>query len=259
MAEPKKTALITGASGGIGEALARLCAKGGFDLVLVARRQDRLDALADELGRASCRVVAADLSDPAAPRAIFDRLAAQGVRVDALINNAGFAVNGAVAEASEARQVEMIQVNVAALAHLTRLFLPPMIARGWGRILNVASVAGFMPGPLMAGYYASKAFVVSYSEALAVELEGTGVAVTTLCPGPTATGFEAAAGAEGTPLFQSGVMAVEPVARAAYAAMMAGRGLIVPGLRNRLLVASTRFTPRRLLARIAKRLNAPSK
>ena len=261
MAEPRKTALITGASGGIGEALARLCAQGGFDLVLVARREDKLRALADELTKsqgATCRVVPADLSDPAAPRALFDRLAADGVRVDALVNNAGFAVHGPVAEASEQKQVEMLQVNVAALAHLTRLFLPPMVARRWGRVVNVASIAGFLPGPLMAGYYASKAFVVSYSLALAAELKGTGVEVTTLCPGPTATGFEAAALPAGNTLFKSGVMGVEPVARAAFRAMTRGGGLVVPGLRNRFLVESTRLAPRGVLAAIAARFNGVS-
>jgi short-subunit dehydrogenase len=261
---PKRrpTALLTGASSGIGERLARRFARGGFDLLLVARREDRLRDLAGALAQAhggDHLALAADLADPAAPRALFDRVGAAGRAVDALVNNAGFGVSGPVAEVAERAELDLIRVNVAALVHLTKLFLPAMIARRSGRILNVASIAAFAPGPFMASYYASKAFVVSFSEALAVELQGTGVTVTALCPGATATEFDKVAGTSNTPLFRGrGVMDADEVARVGFDGMMAGRGVVVPGASNRLLVFTSRFAPRRALARIARRLNRPA-
>ena len=190
----RPVALVTGASAGIGTELARQLAA-DHDLVLTARRGEHLQALAAELTArgAVCHVVPADLADPAAPRRLFDAVAA-GLTVDVLVNNAGFGDLGAFAQADLAKSLSMIQVNVTALTELTGLFLPGMLARGRGRVLNVGSVAGFQAGPFMAAYYATKAYVNSFSEALHSELRGTGVTVTVLCPGPVATEFGAVAG-----------------------------------------------------------------
>jgi len=191
------TALITGATSGIGLELASLAAQDRHDLVLVARQRERLESvgrgLAEEYG-VRVSVLPKDLSDPSTPPQIGRDLAARGIAVDVLVNNAGFGVYGLFAETEIDRELEMIQVNVVALTHLTKLILAGMLARRLGRILNVASTAAFQPGPLMAVYYATKAYVLSFSEALANETAGTGVTVTTLCPGPTPTGFAERAG-----------------------------------------------------------------
>lgn len=252
------TALITGASGGIGEELARLFAAHKHDLILVARGQEKLQALGAELGRqygVQARAVAADLADPGAPGRILD--AVQGTAIDMLVNNAGFGARGAYAEIDWDVEARMIQVNVASLAHLTRLFLPGMIARRSGKILNVASTAAYVPGPFMAVYYASKAFVLSFSEALAEETTGTGVTVTALVPGPTQTNFAAAAGNQDSPLFRGGgVMSAAAVAKVGYDGLMAGKRVVVAGLKNQMTVFSTRLAPRGMLARIARGLNS---
>jgi len=243
----KQTALITGASAGIGLELARLIAADDIDLVLVARRRDRLEELARELPAAhgvSVTVIAADLGAPTTPGDIFERVRAAGIEIDYLVNNAGFGSVGPFSGADLARQLEMISVNVRALVELTHRFLPGMVARKQGRILNLASVAGFVPGPFMATYYASKAFVVSFTEALATELRGTGVTVTASCPGPTQTEFSQVARNADIKLYRSNVMDAKPVARHAYRAMLAGKVLATPGLMNKLLVQSTRVVPR---------------
>lgn len=257
----KQVALVTGASAGIGLALAELLAKDGDDLVLVARSGDRLRALAERLERAhgiKAHVVAADLSDPDAPAAIAREVAALGLEVDVLANNAGFGSNGAFLELDLAREAEMIQVNVAALVKLTHHFAKGMKARARGRILNVASTAGFQAGPYMATYFATKAFVVSFSEALSVELEGSGVTVTCHCPGPTATEFARAAGNEGTKLFKGGVATADEVARHAHEAMRAGEKLAIHGTFNWLRMQSLRVAPRALVHRITAGLNRPA-
>jgi len=248
-------ALITGASGGIGEELARLAAADGSDLVLVARSRERLQALADELaGRhdVAARVVARDLSDPQAPREIFEELAADGVEVETLVNNAGFGSYGLFAETDPEHELRLLQVNVVALTHLTKLFLPGMIARRRGYVMNVASTAAFQPGPLMAVYYASKAYVLSFSEALSNETEGTGVVVSALCPGPTETGFVAAAGMEESKLFERGAMTARAVAEAGYRGMLAGRRVVIPGFRNSLLARAVGLAPRGLVLRAVR-------
>ncbi len=239
-----ETALITGASSGIGLELARLFAADGSDLVLVARREDRLRQLADELRVTHGSVVYVlpkDLADRQAPQAIFEQLRAEGVFVDVLVNNAGFGARGPFATLDARRQLDMLQVNVAALTHLTRLFLPGMIERRRGAILNVGSVAGFLPGPNTAVYYATKAYVLSFTEALAAELAGTGVRVTLLAPGATATEFATAAGYPGR---IRGAMDPATVARAGHAALRAGRVLVVPGLKNRAATLAVRLLPR---------------
>lgn len=249
--------LVTGASGGIGEELARLLAADRHDLVLVARSRDKLARLAEELGGKhdiSARVIARDLAFPASPREIFDETEGAGVRVDVLINNAGFGSYGPFAETDAEKELEMLQVNVVALTHLTKLFLPAMIARGRGRIMQVASTAAFQPGPLMAVYYASKAYVLSLSEALSNECEGTGVTVTALCPGPTETGFVAAAGMEKSKLFEANVMDARPVAVAGYRGMLDGRAVVIPGFRNSLMARAVGFAPRSLVTKIVRRV-----
>jgi short-subunit dehydrogenase len=255
MARP--LALITGPSSGIGEALARVFAREDWDLVLVARNAEKLQALADELRVAkgtTSLVLAADLSDPAAPAAVWTALG--GRPIDALVNNAGYGVPGAVAAAPLDAELGMFQVNVMALVHLVKLALPGMVHRGQGRILNVASTAAFQPGPFLAGYYATKACVLSYTEALAEELRGTGVTATCLCPGPTRTDFFRRAGIEGVGYTKAfGLMSAREVAEQGYRGMMAGRPLVIPGLVNKLAPLATRLTPRRLVVRITRWLS----
>jgi hypothetical protein len=257
MAE-RPTALVTGASSGIGLELARLFAKGGHDLILVARNEPKLNELALYLGgmyRCKVEVISADLSQPEVPEALVDELARRGLTVDALVNNAGFGESKLFAEQDLRRIMEMIQLNMTTLTHLTRLILPRMIAARKGRILNVASTAAFAPGPLMAVYYASKAYVLSFSEAIANELKGTGVTVTALCPGPTRTGFATAAGVTNTNLFHTpGVMDAAPVAEAGYRGCMKGKAVVIPGLLNKVLVWVIALSPRWAVTPISRRL-----
>lgn len=253
-----KTALVTGASAGLGAEYAKLFAADKHDLVLVARRLDKLEELAATLRAAhgvTVRVIAADLTDAGAPQRLFDELAGAGVEVEFLVNNAGFGTNGAFVELDPRREIDMLQVNVVALTHLTRLFLPGMVARKSGRVLNLGSTAGFQPGPFMAVYYASKSYVNLFSEALSVELEGTGVTVTVSCPGATATEFSAIAGNDRTKLFKRGVADAPTVARQGYDAMMAGRAMIVHGLKNRLGVQAVRAAPRAVLRKLVAGFN----
>jgi uncharacterized protein len=257
MSNKSRTALITGASSGIGAELARIHAEHGGNLVLVARRTDRLEALKAELERAhgiTAHVIAKDLSAPEAPQEIHDELAARDIQIDYLINNAGFGNGGFFHEQDWARNEAMIKVNVLALAALTRLFAPEMITRGRGRILNVASMAGFLPGPLQAVYYATKAFVVSFSEATNNELAGTGVTVTALCPGPVATEFIAQANLREAKGFARTVSA-RGVAQVGYCAMLKGKTIIVPGIVNKLIVhLLLRLTPRKQATAISRAL-----
>lgn len=248
MTNDRRTALITGASSGIGAELARIHAARGGNLVLVARRQDRLDVLKAELETAhgiAARVLVKDLARAEAAAEIHDELTSQRVRIDYLINSAGFGYGGRFHEQDWARNEAMIQVNVTALAALMRRFLPEMVSRGGGRVLNVASMAGFLPGPLQATYYASKAFVVSFSEAVGNELAGTGVTVTALCPGPVETEFIERADLRQAKGFARPVP-VRGVAEAGYNAMLKGKRIIVPGLANKLVIGLLlRLTPRR--------------
>jgi uncharacterized protein len=252
------TALVTGASSGLGRELAGLFAADGHDVVLVARRRERLDEVARDLAAKhgiQAHALAHDLADPATPARLCEDLGTRGIAVDFLVNNAGFGGTGAFAEADPRRDLEMIQVNVGALVDLTRRLLPPMISRKRGRILNVGSTAGFQPGPFMATYYASKAFVISFSEALAYELDGTGVTVTVSCPGATATEFATHAGNAESLLFRLGAADAAGVAREAYRAMTAGRSMVVHGLTNKLAAQAVRVSPRAITLRLAARLN----
>jgi short-subunit dehydrogenase len=257
--DPRAAALITGASSGIGLELVELFAADGHELVLVARRAQKLRQIADDIGERydlQAHVLPADLADPEAPAQLASEVGRLGLVVTHLVNNAGFATSGPFATADPTTQRDMIQVNVTALTSLTRCFLPQMVDRGHGRILNVASTAAFQPGPLMAVYYATKAYVLNLSIALAVELEGTGVTVTTLCPGPTRTGFAEEAGMTSSTLFDRGRgMAADRVAREGYEAMRRGRPIIVSGKLNKTLAFATRLTPRSLGARVVQRLH----
>jgi uncharacterized protein len=257
------TALVTGASSGIGLELATLLARDRHNLVFVARSRDRLEAIArgltEEYG-VTVTILARDLARPESPSAIARELEGRGLRVEILVNNAGFGVYGPFVETPIEKELEMIQVNVAALTHLTKLLLPAMRANRRGRILNVASTAAFQPGPLMAVYYATKAYVLSFSEALANELAGSGVTVTALCPGPTITDFQREAGVEGTRLFRSRlVMNAPEVARAGYEGMLRGKRIVIPGAGNFLLVEALRVSPRRLVTAIARRIQETKK
>lgn len=252
------TALITGASAGLGAEFAKLFAADKHDLLLVARRRDRLDAMAAELSAAhgvKAHVVAADLMDPAAPKAILDEVERLGLEVGFLVNNAGFGSNGNFWELDADRERGMVEVNVTALVVLTRALLPAMVKRGSGRVLNVGSTAGFQPGPYMAGYYATKAFVNSFTEALAFELKGTGVTATVSCPGATATEFAGVAGNDKSALFKAGAMGAAEVAADAYRAMHKGQVLVVHGARNKLSAWGSGLSPRSWSTAIAASLN----
>jgi short-subunit dehydrogenase len=254
----KKTALITGASSGIGLELARLVARDGHDLVLVARSEGKLRELADSFAKeygTKTTVIPADLSKQNASQDVADSLRAASLEIDILINNAGLGIAGPFVETDAARELETIQVNIVALTQLTKLLLPSMVARKSGAIMNVASTASFQPGPLMAVYYASKAYVLSFSEAIAEELRDSGVTVTALCPGPTDTGFAVGAEMTTSRLFNmTKPMTSAEVARVGYAAMQSGKRVVIAGLRNKLLAESIRVTPRRVVTTIVRKL-----
>src|SRR5271169_4874417 len=266
----RKTALITGASFGIGLELARVFAREGYNLVLVARSADKLRQLASELEKAHgtrSLILPTDLSDPGSPAYILDQTTRAEIQVDVLVNNAGFGQYGLFVENDLEECLRQIQLNVTTLTHLTRLYLPAMIegariekariqttAEGnVGGILNVASAAAFMPGPLMAVYFATKAYVLHFSEALANELNGTGVTVTCLCPGATATEFHKRANATGQRFLKFGSMDARTVAEDGYRALIAGKPVVISGFKNWLMAQSVRFSPRRLVTAIARK------
>ena len=243
-------AIVTGASGGLGLEFARLLAQAGYDVVLVARSLGKLQAVASELNAkfgVDAVPVSLDLSKSGAARELF----AQAPECDVLVNNAGFANNGKFALIDEDEMAQEVQLDVVALTQLCRLYLPQMLARNEGKILNVASTAGFVPGPNMAVYYASKAYVISFSEALWEEVRKTGVSVTVLCPGATKTGFQERAKVNETPLMRAPLADAQSVARAGIEGMMRGRRMVIPGLMNKLVAFSPRVAPRALLLRIS--------
>jgi uncharacterized protein len=248
--------LITGASGGIGYELAMLFARDHHNLVLVARNGSRLAQVADELQRQfgiTVRTVAIDLTQPTAPQSVYEQLQREGVEVNILINNAGYGSFGEFGDISLEENLGQIQLNVTALTYLTKLFLGPMLERGSGKIMNVASTAGFQPGPLMAVYYATKAYVISFSEALANELADQGIVVTCLCPGATETGFAGRAGNGESRLFKKlRPMDAKTVARVGYRGLLKGKTLVIPGFRNWLVAESVRVSPRKMATAVSR-------
>ena len=252
-----KTALITGASGGIGYELALLFAGDGYDCILVARSQNKLKELAERLERehrVKTLVLAKDLAKPSAVDEIYEEVTAASMHVDVLVNNAGFPVFGPFVETNLQVELEMLQVNVIALTALTKLFLKGMVERRAGRILNLASTAAFLPGPLMAVYYASKAYVLSFSQALSNELHGTGVTVTALSPGPTRTGFQKRGVMEDSRLVQGQIADAASVALAGYRGLMAGKTIVIPGFTNKLIPWVVRLSPRGVVTRVVRRM-----
>ena len=256
----KRTALITGATSGIGLELTRIFARDGHNLVLVARNERGLQQLAQDLqGRhqVTVKVVPKDLTVRTAAEEIFQELNQESISIDFLVNNAGFSVFGAFAKVDLRSITDMMQVNMASLTELTRLFLDPMIERKFGRILNVASTAAFQAGPFMAVYYASKAYVLWFSEAIANELNGSGVTVTALCPGPTATEFQKRAGMEKIALGEGSVlqmMDAATVARKGYSGMMRGKSVVIPGVMNRIVAIVSQMVPRKVATQVTRKL-----
>ena len=249
-------ALVTGASSGIGYELAKLFAKDGKNIVVVARSKDKLEELKRDLEKeheTKVRVLVKDLSDPKAPQEIFSELQKEGINVDVLVNNAGFPVYGKFAETDLQEELRMIQVNITALTCFTKLFTKKMVENKSGWILNIGSIASFSPGPLQAIYCASKAYVLSFSEAIANELQGTGVSVTCLCPGATDTRFYERGNVWNAKYAKTMKrMNAARVAKVGYLAMKKGRVMVVPGLTNSLLISSFRLLPRKLATRIVR-------
>jgi len=253
-----ETVLITGASSGIGLELARCFAADGCRLVLVARKGNLLETLATDLRKAhkiQAQIITADLAQPETPTRLLAHLQSAGLKVDVLVNNAAFGAQGKFVELPLPRQLEMLQVNITSLTHLTGLLLPGMVERCRGGILNVASTAAFQPGPGMAIYYATKAYVLSFTEALAEELAGTGLTVTAVCPGPTTTNFGAAANMRTLGFVKKISMSAEAVALLGHRAYRRGRVVTITGLRNQIPAFLTRLFPRAAVRKVAKRFN----
>lgn len=257
MKEMNEIAIVTGASSGIGKELAKLLAADGYDPVLIARNRKKLEELKDELEKThkiKARILPKDLSEPAAAREIHNEL--KNEKVSILVNNAGFGDHDYFHAAEWEKLQNMMQVNMHALTELTYLFLPAMLERKNGKILNLSSTAAFQPGPKMAVYYATKAYVQSFSEAVANELRDTGVTMTALCPGPTKSGFQSAAGQDGIRLFSISKMdSAENVARFGYRAMMRGEVIAVPGLMNKIGVSAVRFIPRKAVSNMVRKIH----
>ncbi len=250
----KRTALITGASEGIGLELAKLMAAEGWDLVVTARRENLLNELAEKIRthhKSDVHVIPGDLSDHEEPDKLYNQVVERGVLIDALINNAGFGMVGLFKDADQERVKDMLNVNMVSLTRLTSLFLPDLLRKGLAWILNVSSIAGFISMPYFAAYAASKAYVISFSEALSSELEGTGVSVSCLCPGPTKTGFGRVAGYNRPNRYEPGTLDARTVARQGYEAMMAGKRIVTTGPLGTVAQASARFLPRKLAADVS--------
>ncbi|MDZ7773461.1 MAG: SDR family oxidoreductase [Balneolaceae bacterium] len=262
-AEPESApvALITGASGGIGMELARVHAAHGHDLVLVARREERLRELGEELGEAHgirATVVPADLATAGGPENVYRRTQEAGIRVRYLVNNAGIGDFGPFAESDWQKQSDMIGINVTSLTRLTHLYLPDMVEAGRGRILNVASTAAFVPGPLMSVYYATKHYVLAFSESLYTELRGDGVTVTALCPGPTRSGFQSTAEMQESGLFDYQVVAgAREVAEYGFKQMMKGRPVAIHGWANKISMQAVRLSPRSVVRKMVHTMQKP--
>lgn len=259
----KNSALITGASGGIGYELAKIHASKGGDLILVARNLEKLNQLKNEIENSfhsNVIVIAKDLSIAAEVDELFQEVNNLGIQIDILINNAGFGDFGFFATADWNKTAEIIDLNIRSLTHVTRLFLPGMIKQGSGRIMNVASTAAFQPGPLMAVYYASKAYVLSFSQALYNEVASHGITVTALCPGPTYTGFKKAAGLNDSMLFKRTKVATAlDVANYGYRAMTKGKMIAVHGFTNSVIASAGKFFPRKFVLKMVRKLQEKTK
>lgn len=248
----KKTALITGATSGLGYEFVDMFAQDNFNLVLVARNQAKMEEIRTHYPHLNVTVITKDLSKPNAAKEVYEEVKSAGITIDALVNNAGFGLMGQFADLDVQKQSEMIQLNITALTELTHYFLPEMKGNNdKARILNIASTAAFQPGPMMAVYYATKAYVLSFSEALAEELAGTNITVTTLCPGATKTNFASVANVEKTKMF-SGAMSSHEVAKEGYQALMAGKRVVITGNVNKVGAYAAKFLPRSLTAKLAK-------
>jgi short-subunit dehydrogenase len=249
----KKTALVTGASSGIGYELAKCCAKDKYDLILIARRADKLEEIKKEFEntyKISVHILPKDLSEPLAPQEIAQEVS--NVPIDILINDAGVAGYGKFNEMELTRIQDIIHVNIHSLTELTRYFLPQMVARGKGRILNVASTAAFQPGPLLAVYSASKGYILSFSEAINNELQGTGVTATALCPGSTESGFHKTSSTEKVRVNKAKMPTAAEVAAYGYKAMQAGKAVAIHGFLNKLLVFGLRLSPRSMIVKVSR-------
>ncbi|MFN6389886.1 MAG: SDR family NAD(P)-dependent oxidoreductase, partial [Bacteroidota bacterium] len=250
------TALITGSSNGIGLELAKVHASKGGNLVLVARNKAKLDELKAELERQykiTVYTIGKDLSLPHAAQEVYDEIKSQQIQIDYLVNNAGFGDFGMFVETDWNKELQMINLNITTLTHFTKLYVRDMVKRGSGKILNVASTAAFQSGPTMAVYYATKAYVLSFSEALDNEVSNKGVSVTTLCPGPTESGFQAAAAMEESNLVKGKKLpSSREVAEYGYASMMKGKTVAIHGMMNYLMANSVRFLPRALVVKVTR-------
>jgi uncharacterized protein len=252
-----QTALITGASSGIGLEMAKIFADNKVNLVLVARSADKLNQLATELGSKgiTVNVMAKDLSNYNTAKELYDWCSQQNIHIDYLVNNAGFGDFGFFHESDWKKQEQMINLNITTLTYLTRLFLPAMVQKGNGRIMNVASTAAFQPGPTMSVYYATKAYVLHFSEAISNELKNKGVTVTALCPGATESGFQSAAAMEESKLVKGKKLPTSAeVAAYGYKAMMKGKRVAIHGFMNKILANSVRFMPRGVVLAVTRKM-----
>ncbi|MDF1591139.1 MAG: SDR family oxidoreductase [Desulfobacterales bacterium] len=254
-----KTALITGATSGIGYELSKVFAKNHYNLVIVSRNREKLDAVAGELSRLydiQVKVIAKDLCKYPAPQALYNETTDGGIQIDVLVNNAGVGINGRLVDLSAAKHMDLIQLNIASLTILCKLFGADMVKMGSGGILNVASTAAFQAGPFMSAYYASKAYVLMFSEGLSAELKGTDVTVTALCPGPTRTDFFDSAGMKGSKLEKIPfMMTPAKVAEIGFSGLQKGKTIVIPGLVNKILAFSSRLFPRGMITAITSYLN----
>lgn len=253
-----KTALITGATTGIGLELAKIFAKNKFNLVIVSRNESGLKKVSDSLineFKVSVKSISKDLSKDKAANEVYNEIINENISIDILVNNAGFGIHGAFSETDLNEDIEMIQLNITSLVILTKLFLHDMIKHSSGKIMNVASTAAFQPGPMMAIYYATKSFVLSFSEAIGEELSNTNITVTALCPGPTKTEFQDRAGINKIKLVSRNLfpmMTAQDVARIGYEGMMKGKRIVIPGFLNKMLPVTLRFVPRSIVSKISK-------
>jgi uncharacterized protein len=252
-----ETVLITGASGGIGKELAKLFAKDGFNLVLVARSNENLMKVKKEIelnNSITIHTFSKDLSKESEIITLKEEISNHTIQIDYLINNAGFGLFGEFIDTDLKEELNMIDLNIRTVTHLTKIFLPGMVERNNGGVMNIASTAAFQPGPLMTVYYATKAYVLSFTEALQNEMKGTNVKISAICPGATETNFGSRANLNESKLFQSGLSDVKEVAKTSYDGFMNGKTIVIPGLTNKFLASSVRFMPRKMVTSIVRKI-----